>query len=230
MKHASNLLQMHPLKSNSIVDEMEPISEETANIVNLLFREMQSIFPAFKQAWPTQSEFNRAKKNWVKAFISVELNTVEQLRFGLKQCRLSGSHFAPSVGEFIEWCSPKPEDIGLLPMEEAYNLSILINRQFSDHKPTCNKTYTVIRHVIDQIGPMQYRELRAELAFKTFERYYTIACKQFIEGKLKEIPKALTETQLKRPEDKKRSEQARLKAMDAIRNMGIPVTVKEEQL
>jgi hypothetical protein len=226
MRHVSNLLNLSQIKYEKEQERVEALSNETASVINWLFKELRSNFSAFKQAWPTAEEYKSAKKVWLKAFMLAGINQIEQIHHGLNRCYLMEKPFVPSPGEFIAWCSPRPEDIGLPSLEEAYELSIQINRQFSDYKANCHKTYTVIKHAIDQIGCMNYRSMKADTAFKTFERYYAIACKQFIEGKLKEIPKALTDTPEEHPEDRKRSDEARLRAMEAIRKMGIPVAVK----
>ena len=64
MKHIANLIDLSQLKEPIKSDRVDVISDETAHVVNILFRELKAIFPAFRQAWPTDQEFNRAKSNW----------------------------------------------------------------------------------------------------------------------------------------------------------------------
>lgn len=81
----------------------------TKDIIDGLFEALLSIYPAFKQAWPTQSIIDDAKNQWLLAFQQARLNDVELIKEGLKKARLSTSNFVPSVGQFIEMCRPTKE-------------------------------------------------------------------------------------------------------------------------
>lgn len=197
-------------------------------VVNKLFAFFYGICRGFEKQYQDPKRLNLEKTQWIRAFMDVNLNSLEKIQLGVKKCRLESPINTPTIGQFIRWCTPEAEDIGLPTLEKAYEISIHINQQFSDYKPTCQKTYSVIKHVINQIGPMEFRSMKAEKAFKTFERYYPIACKQFVEGRLKEIPKAITNKPEEHPSDRPRSNEARLKAMEAIRNMGIKLKLKDE--
>lgn len=229
MKHIFSLVDMSKVKEARMSENTEVINEETAKIVNLLFKELQAIFPAFKQAWPDQEAFNCAKKNWIKALMATNIHSGEQLRHGLQKCRLSTSPFAPSVGQFIQWCLPEPQDLGLPNVDEAYALSISINRQFSDYKPTCQKTFAAIRHTIEKIGSMNYRSMPAEASRKAFERFYSESCTKVINdgfAALTEAPVAKLELDDKQKRQDS-SIQARLDAIEAIRKVGIPVAIRD---
>lgn len=86
---------------------------ETARVVNTLFDELKSIFPAWKQAWPNEAAENRAKRTWVKGFMRDGITTLEQLRYGIEACRLMDTDFAPSVGKFAKLCVPTAADLGM---------------------------------------------------------------------------------------------------------------------
>jgi len=223
MKHISNLIDLNRVKAEKEAERVEIISEETAQVVNILFRELKAIFPAFKQAWPSDEEFNRAKANWVKAFQTVGLNRIEQLRFGVEKCRLSGRPFAPSVGEFIEWCKRSPQDCGLPYVNDAFLIAGRMNVLYSDYIHPHIPTYTVIKHVLTQIGTQKFRGMAEKEALKMFTHYYTVACRQYADGDIKDIPIAITDKPEPHPVDKKRNDEARKKAMEAIRGMGIGV-------
>ncbi len=85
---------------------------ETAKIVNTLFDELKSIFPAWRQAWPNEDAEKRAKRTWVKGFMRSGIFTIEQLRYGIEACRQLETDFAPSVGKFVKLCTPTAEDLG----------------------------------------------------------------------------------------------------------------------
>lgn len=208
----------------------EEDKEKTAQTINFLFGELKSIFPAFKQAWPTDEHFNRAKLSWVKAFLDAGIINLEQLRYGIKKCRLSDSPFLPSVGQFMEWCVPTPEEAGFPPVHEAFGLADKINRLHENYIHPHAPTDTVIRHAISQIGPERFRSMKFEDALKTFTRYYAISVKQMIQGKLEIIKRALPEKRQRHPDDKARADAARDKAMDDMRRMGLKIPKRDEPI
>lgn len=219
MKHISNLIDLGRIKAEKQADKTDAISEETAHVVNILFRELKAIFPAFRQAWPTDDEFNRAKINWVKAFQSVKLNKIELVRYGLEKCRLSGRPFAPTVGEFIEWCRRTPEDCGLPDIHEAFAIAGKVNELYGDYIYPHVATYTVIKHVLSQIGTQKFRTMTEKEAVKIFNHYYTVACRQYAGGSIKDIPMAIAKKPMPHPVDREKANAARLKAFEAMKQI-----------
>ncbi|SEQ90683.1 phage replication protein P [Azotobacter beijerinckii] len=94
------------------------VDEQTAKVVDMVFLQLQAIFPAWRQAWPDDKALALAKRSWTKGLQASGIRTIEQVRFGIEQCRRSGSAFAPSIGQFVAWCLPTAEMMGL-PTEEA---------------------------------------------------------------------------------------------------------------
>ena len=94
----------------------------TVEVVNRLFVELQAIFPAWRQAWPDDKALAAAKRSWIKGFAAAGITSLEQIRFGLEQCRLYGGDFIPSVGKFIAWCRPTPESLGFRQGSQNYVL------------------------------------------------------------------------------------------------------------
>lgn len=96
------------------------VDDATGEVVERLFRQLQAIFPAHKQAWPDDKAKAAAMRNWTMGFMAAGIRTLEQIRYGIEQCRKSGSPFAPSVGQFIGWCKPRPEAFGLPASADAW--------------------------------------------------------------------------------------------------------------
>lgn len=80
---------------------------KAAEIINILFQELTCILPAFKMAWPTQSDFDNAKQLWTKIFIEEKINNFELIRKGIRKIAMSKIPFVPTVGQFIELCREK---------------------------------------------------------------------------------------------------------------------------
>ena len=93
--------------------EPRPVTPQTTEVVNELFRRLRGIFPAWRQAWPSTEALDAAKAEWIKEFADANIRTLEQIEFGIQKCRKLKKPFAPSVGEFIGMCTPGPEDFGM---------------------------------------------------------------------------------------------------------------------
>lgn len=97
-----------------------PVTPQTAEVVNDLFRRLRGIFPAWRQAWPSTEALDAAKAEWIREFAAEGIRTLEQIEFGIQKCRKLKKPFAPSVGEFIAMCMPGPEDFGMPAQADAW--------------------------------------------------------------------------------------------------------------
>ena len=116
MKRVSQITPgLDPQKALSPVPVVQPIKVDpgTAEIVNTVFTKLQGVFPAWRQAWPDDAALDRAKREWIAGFVQGGINTEQQLAWGFRQARKSASPFLPSVGQFVSWCSPSAEQLGL---------------------------------------------------------------------------------------------------------------------
>lgn len=159
--------------------------QQAANIVNGLFK---SLFAA-KTGWrasfntkdPAEMEqaINLLKKTWIKAFAENGINTPEQLSCGMKQVRKDPSQFLPSVGQFIEWCKPSPEDYGL-PGEHAAWFEVCANsHRILDYKWSHPAVYQAGR----QTDWTQIRSMSNKPEVKkAFMKAYEEVCKRVMAG------------------------------------------------
>ena len=97
-----------------------PVTPQTAEVVNNLFRRLRGIFPAWRQAWPSTEALDAAKAEWIREFAAEGIRTLEQIEFGIQKCRKLKKPFAPSVGEFIAMSTPGPEDFGMPAQADAW--------------------------------------------------------------------------------------------------------------
>lgn len=189
MKSVSSVLQMLPNEASA---EVAPVKADagTVQVINALFRELMAIFPAWKQAWPDQEAVNAAKATWTKAFMAEKITKVEQIRFGIEQCRKLGSDFAPSVGKFINLCQPTPEMLGLPPLETAFReASRNVHPSMAGQ---ANWSHDAIWHTAKESGFESLNRLETSLARKLFERNYVITVRRLIDGlPLQKMPLAL---------------------------------------
>ncbi|QHF31201.1 replication protein P [Pseudomonas sp. R32] len=153
----------------------------TVDVVNALFKELQAIFPAWKQAWPTDAALNTSKRSWIKAFIVAEINTLEQIRFGIERCRSLGTDFAPSVGKFIKLCQPTPEMLGIPSHDKAFR-EALVNAHPSRFGGRV-WSHQAVRHAALQCEMHNLGDLIPEKASKVFDRAYDVTIRMLMQGK-----------------------------------------------
>lgn len=153
-------------------------TEFDVKLVNKLFVSFQAIFPAFKQAWPTESEFDNAKREWMKAFKQANITEVESIKRGLDKFRLLSSPFVPSPGQFLDMCKPSPEDYALKSPEMAFREAC------EQSHPTALKIFShpTIKHARDLTGSYFLISQSRSKSFPVFVKNYKESVKLFING------------------------------------------------
>lgn len=194
----------------------KPISavadHESGLVVNRLFRELKAIFPAWRNAWPTAEDEAAAKRSWTKAFISVGLTQLEQIRFGVEQCRLSSRPFMPSVGEFIQWCQPTPEVLGLPSAEKAYRQACALAHPAADR----SQAHAAVFHAASETGLHLLASQPESVSRPVFDYHYGLVVKMVMRGEpLTETPRALPAKPAE-PTDQDREKGAQV--LDALLN------------
>ncbi|MBS4081810.1 replication protein P, partial [Pseudomonas rustica] len=163
---------------------------EAVDVVNSLFRELQAIFPAWKQAWPTDEALNSAKRSWTKAFMVEGISQLEQIRFGVERCRMLGTDFMPSVGKFIKLCQPTPEMLGIPPHDKAFREAL----ENAHPSRFGNRTWSheAVRHAALQCEMRNLGDLEPEKASEVFDRAYDITIRLLVQGlPLEDIAKGI---------------------------------------
>ncbi|WP_163832231.1 replication protein P [Spartinivicinus ruber] len=168
----------------------QDVSEHAAQLVNLIFRELVGIFSAWRQAFADPEVLASAKRNWTKGFITHGIHQVEQVRIGLNKARGIDKDFVPSVGTFIQWCQPQPEDVGLPEVALAY-------REACDHShnpTTAGWSHEGVKVAAQETGYFELKARTEAEVFPLFKRNYAIVTRRVLAGEsLTDIPKAITD-------------------------------------
>lgn len=153
--------------------QLRNVDDQTAEVVEKIFRQLQAIFPAWKQAWPDGKTLSTARRSWTKGFMDAGISRIEQVEFGIKKCRRSGSPFAPSIGQFIEWCVPGPEELGMPVGDDAW-MQALIG----------NYSHEAVRIAAHETGVFDLRAAGRDdqRLRQRFERNYQIVIRRAQEG------------------------------------------------
>lgn len=180
------------------------LDQLSGQVVDYIFAKFMLLCRGFDSLYSDIKRLKAEKTQWTSTFSKRKIQRIEQVKHGLYRLEEHKFPNPPQLGEFLEWCKPTSEEIGLPSVEKAYLLSLQMNERFPEEIFLEEKVAEVIRHVISQIGSTQYRQMRQSDSIKTFEHYYSISIRQLIDGELKEVNKAIED---KSAENEERSKQ-----------------------
>lgn len=222
---ARNIAQIISLNSHSPTEgitrrphtEHQPNPDQlkaAAGIINKLFADLQTCFPAWRQTFTSKADMDAAKRTWARGLIEAKITSYQQLQWGLLKARRSESPFWPSVGQFISWCQPDPMDHGLPTPEAAFiEASRNSHPAYSGNKWSHPAVYVAAR----EVGRFELANLPRDKSWPLFKKAYSIVVSRVLNGESLEgeIPKALPEKSESRPVDPKVAQQhiERLKKM-----------------
>lgn len=217
MKCASEITKdLDPQKALAQVPVIGPIKvdQNTAEIVNTVFAKLQGVFPAFRQAWPDDDALDSAKREWIAGFIQGGINSQEQLAYGFREARKSKSPFLPNVGQFVAWCTPNAEQLGL-PHEGDAWIEALMGTY--SHK--------AVRIAAEATSTFDLKSARQDdkALRQRFERNYAIVVRRAQTGQPLEgrIAKGLSHDSM-RPREQVQLEHSRKEAEALVIAQGIP--------
>jgi hypothetical protein len=180
VKHVTSIMSVMgnlPPVIPAVPTELPP---GTAEVVNTLFRELQAIFPAWKQAWPDAATLASAKRSWIKAFMAEGITQLEQIRYGIQNCRRLGGDFAPSVGKFIKWCQPTPEMLGIPSHDVAFREAL--ENSHPSRSASRIWSHPAVRHAALQCELHNLADLASANASEIFDRAYDITIRMLVQG------------------------------------------------
>ncbi|PKF60635.1 replication protein P [Psychromonas sp. psych-6C06] len=173
------------------------LSHETTMLVNTLFAELQAIFPAWRNTFPSEESLNHAKKSWVKGFLDAGIKSISQLKLGVKHARACKSPHWPSVGTFVDWCKPTPEDYGLPCREDAYREAIANLGSYI----TANWSHAAVREAVRNTTCHLLKTANERVSRAEFYRNYTVLVNRVMRGENVnvDVPKAISAVPESRP-------------------------------
>lgn len=191
-----------------------PVPEAAVTLVNNLFADLQVIFPAWRVAFPTQSTLDNAKRTWTLALFENGIHHGAQIKAGLRKARASGSPHMPSVGQFMSWCRPSAEDLGLPSIEQAFAMIGMM--RYSD---TRQKMPDVVQAAFNQIQHWDLTHLTEKELFPLFKSHYQKLVEKASLGDDISVlcPKALPENAVTKTQEQK--EQERINGLSMIQRL-----------
>lgn len=195
----------------------------SVNIVNRLFVFFESICRGFDKQYHShpQSKLNLEKIQWARGFMDYGINRIEDIEFGIKKCRIESPINTPTLGQFLKWCKPSPEELGIPSLEYAYVEACNNSRPYVLQKKW---THQAIYHAWKMCNSYELTNLPKKNTFPIFERYYDLTVKMIIRGEpLHKIPIGLSHDRQKekKPKIEKQFEicNSRALAMNSMRKI-----------
>lgn len=138
------------------------IPDNSVRLIDRMFIRLKSIFPAWKQAFASEAEYNETKQVWLEELFKAGIVNPQSLKRGLDLAAKSESPFFPSVGQFIAWCEFKNyHELGLPTPEE---LSSRIQKYFGYAKEPHNfpfrsrAEYYLLKTIYDGYGKKKWED------------------------------------------------------------------------
>lgn len=171
-------------------NEPQPLNQKAVEIVNKLFVFFYAICRGFEKQYQDPNKLKIEKAQWFRAFTDKNFIDMRRINHGVKKCRLESPINTPTIGQFIAWCTPTPDDLGLLTKEQAFNRSgeFIREGKLNDLSEDQNM---LLEHAIRESDRYFMRNNPMSKTQPVFYRNYEIALRDFMNGKLKSIPKGL---------------------------------------
>jgi len=161
---------------NQISTGTQPLGQTDFDLINSLFAELKSIFPAWRNAFKSQDEVDRVKQAWTKAFIEAKVKDWSYIEGGLKVARRSDTDFIPSVGKFLKWCKDE-QTFDVPSVEDSLHEAVHHIGQYS-HK----WSHPVVYDAAIRCGSHNLKSLKAEKLDRTFKYCYDKAVEAYLSG------------------------------------------------
>lgn len=163
---------------------------KATKLVDQLFSVFYAICNGFEKQFSDKRKLELAKIQWVIAFMEEKITEHEQIEDGVKKCRrMKGLIYTPTVGDFLSWCEELKIE-SFLTKEQAYTVAYEYMRGDLEKEISPNQI-VVLEHTIKACGRNFLKTNSRSATEPVFYRNYEISLKDFVNGELKPIPKAI---------------------------------------
>lgn len=187
MEHITNLINTASLSVKREEKESNLMLDPHAtDIVNKIFVFFYSICRGFEKQYQDPKKLNAEKTQWIRAFMDVGFNTQAQIQRGIEKCRLESPINTPTIGQFLKWCAPTAEELGVPCVEDAYAEACYNS---SSANPEKKWTHPATYNAWTKCNSYELAHLPKKNTYPIFERNYAMAVKMLISGHtLKALP------------------------------------------
>ena len=196
MKRIDNIVDISNFTAErEIKADEDCINPNSARLVEIVFMKMMALCRGFDSYYKDTRKLQLERKQWAQTFSREGLTEHSQIRLGLQRLENYKYPNPPQLGEFLSWCNPTLEELGLMPAEQAYQVAAKMNAQFGEVPELSMAQLEIIRYAIENTGKYELRNKPMTKTYPIFQRNYEIAIRNYIKGTFDPIPKALPDLQ-----------------------------------
>lgn len=199
MRKVNTLLDnaIHSIKNN--VDYGLPeIDEQTAHVVNYIFKRLRGCISAFKYHADCKTSFDSIRAEYTYSLMKHKIKNIEFINLAIESIKDDGLNFLPSPGEFIERCYPEPKYIGAPSLEDAYTEACYYSHPVSGPKQW---SHECVKHAWASVGPWELQQQSKSITLPLFKKFYKEAINLFVNGELKPLLEDNSEREQKEKEE-----------------------------
>ncbi len=174
--NSSNLNKAISQPNSQTPEQKQVITEQTIHFVNRVMKTMLANSPAWSISLKGTESINDYRQQLVKAFLENSITQMSQVELGLKQIRKEPTNFLPSVGQFINWCSPTAAAIGCPELEDAYKEACFYRYSKKTLSHPC------IAYALSKITMYELSNKSEATTKPRFEKLYQQAVEKFYYG------------------------------------------------
>ena len=171
--HLNNAMQNSAEQS---AQQKAVITEQTVAFVNKVMKTILANSPAWSVSLKGTDSINDYRQQLVKAFLENNIVQMAQVELGLKRIRKEPTNFLPSVGQFIAWCIPTPEDINAPEVLDAYQEACAYRYSRKAISHPC------IAYALAKISVFELSNKTEKQTLPQFEKLYLSAVKKYYYG------------------------------------------------
>lgn len=164
-------------KAEKISDQLDPRAVE---LVNRLFTFFYSVCRGFEKQYHEPKKLSMEKTQWMRAFQDEGLVTFPQILPGIKRVRRETPINTPTIGQFIDYCTPTDEALGVPTLDEAYREACK-NSYFAETEKVW--THKLVHHAWKLTGAYNLASCTRDTSYPIFRRNYEITIRDWRAGK-----------------------------------------------
>ena len=168
---------------------------QATELVNKLFTIFYALCNGFEKQFNDPNRLKLAKAQWIIAFMEKDLKIWDQIEPAVTIFRAKPNQvYAPIVGDFLSWCNSATHE-KYLSKDHAYLAAYELMRG-EPCDDLDDDQLNIIKHAIKASDRHFLKSNGRNKTEPVFHRNYEIALRQFLNGELKPIPKAIQSNQV----------------------------------
>lgn len=179
MDAISDLMKIAQGKIGSEPSESKPLDPAIVGLINDIFIFFYSVCRGFEKQYSDQKRLNIEKTQWMKAFIHEGIRSKAQVEQGIIRTRRETPIYTPTIGQFLDWCTPSLNALGVPTTDQAYDEACKNSHPSADK----NWSHKLVAHAAKLTGSYLLSTSARSVSYPVFQRNYEISIRDWRGGK-----------------------------------------------